>query len=188
MWYGALMSALETEHGLLAAWGAEPSSVKARSASLAMTAPLIVIGPEDVSALAADAPIGQRIAVERGTVLVVPAGPSSADVWWEIDPNGTTRAMLEPGLGGWEIFPGSGKASIYHFQPRNPGGGTSPQRTGPSTQKVRSRPGEEYSLLIGGIAIPGAVAVSWLGTAAAFLLAYALDYLLNGGAGFRSRR
>jgi transglutaminase-like putative cysteine protease len=187
IWYGALMSALETEQGLLKARGADPARAHARSASLAMTGPLGVIGAGDASGLATDAPAAQREALADGGLLVVPAGATPADVWWEIGADGSTRAMLQPAMGGWEIFPGTGKASIYHFNPGG-GGGRGPDRGAPKTQKTRARPGDEYALLIGGIAIPGQVAVTWLGTAGAFLLAYALDYLLNGGDGFSFRR
>jgi hypothetical protein len=186
IWYGALMSALETEHGLLMAQGVDPSAGSRASASLAMGEPLSVLDASALDALPAGAASGIREALEAGWLVVVPADVASARVWWEIGPRGATRAMLAPRLGGWQHFPGTGKASIFHFKPTGQKLTRPPNREAPTKKlRIRPRPGDEWTLLVGSIAIPGEYVVSWGGTALALLFTFALDYLLDTGAFFR---
>ena len=76
--------------------------------------------------------------VESGGWVVVPGPVDGAEVWWEVDATGATRSMLAPGLGGWEVFPGTGKVSIYHF--KKPGAGAGPRPSGhvKPTAKVKA--------------------------------------------------
>jgi len=99
MWYGALESALETETLLRSAEWGMPEGMALEGASLSMYQPLTVL--TDAAALPVGAAASLTDALESGLVAVVPGDPASATTWWTVDPaDGSTRAIVAPGLGG----------------------------------------------------------------------------------------
>lgn len=68
-----------------------------------MTQPLTVITPDALQSLPATAAPRLQAALVAGRTVVVPGDPGIASTWWEIAPDGTTRAILAPSLGGVRI-------------------------------------------------------------------------------------
>ncbi|MFO1237077.1 MAG: transglutaminase domain-containing protein [Alphaproteobacteria bacterium] len=97
-WYGVEQAALETEYGLLRLAAMDPSGRSAAGASLALGggAPT-VIGPETQLF---EAPAALKAALGTGALVVLAGDPASARVWWTVAPDGATRAVLDPSLGG----------------------------------------------------------------------------------------
>lgn len=108
LWFAALQGALEHEAlspHLDPAGGAAIDSTSAR-----VGAGAVLLGPEDVSKVAErlenpDAAALAEVALRAGHRLVLAAepAPDGLAAWWEVAPDGTTRAFLGPDLGGGQI-------------------------------------------------------------------------------------
>jgi hypothetical protein len=99
LWYGVLESALETQSLLRSAAWADPVGRVLAAASLAMDQPLTVLA--DATSLPTTAAPALHRALQADLTVLVPGDPASARVWWTVDEaDGSTRAILAPGLGG----------------------------------------------------------------------------------------
>jgi transglutaminase-like putative cysteine protease len=187
LWYGALDCPLETEALLQSAAWAEPDGITLASASLSMGLPLNVL--DDVSALPSGSPRSLAAALGSGLVAVVPGDPSTATTWWTVDTaDGSTRAIVAPGLGG-AVAGRTGPAPGTHDVQGGwtPGGGSYVnstesgvrwvinETTGATEGYIRDgrfyryarrapgartcRGGNEYSTLLGCVSIPTALVI-----------------------------
>ncbi len=116
LWYGALQGAAETEYQLASAALLEPVGRTIDSVSFDMLQPLHVLA-DTAAALPNSADGSLGVILAAGGRAVVPGEVSTADSWWEIAVDGTTRAVLAPRLGG-----GVGKGApidspTYRVQP-----------------------------------------------------------------------
>lgn len=116
LWYGALQGAAETEYQLASAALLDPVGRSIDSVSFDMLQPLTVLtGTDGKLPSGADDTLG--VVLAAGGRAVVPGPVATADSWWEIAVDGTTRAVLAPRLGG-----GIGKGApvnspAYRVQP-----------------------------------------------------------------------
>jgi hypothetical protein len=101
MWYGAVATAVETEHGLRRTQAMDTDGSRRAGVSFAMSQNLQVIDSADLPALqdVIDPSLAEDL--RAGLMAVVPGSLERARVWWAVDPlSGSTRAVLSPGLGG----------------------------------------------------------------------------------------
>jgi len=101
-WYGVLEAALETETGLQVASAFDPGDRQLVGAGLSTgsTRALAVLTRDDISTLPATAPVALVRALEADHIVVVPGDAATSSVWWTIaTADGTTRSILDPGLG-----------------------------------------------------------------------------------------
>ncbi len=118
LWYGALQGALETEYGLANAGSYQPESLQLQGVSFDMGKPLTVLsGSTAAVPTAADGELGTLLAA--GGLAVVPGNPNSATTWWQIGPDGATRSILAPRLGGLGII-GRLFSPLFRVQPKLP--------------------------------------------------------------------
>ncbi len=105
LWVGVVEAAMETEFGMRAnTLVFDPATTVQASASVASNGTLVRLGAGG-SELPDNAPGDAVAAATAGRVLFAPAGVLVA--WWDVDPaNGTTRAMLNPDLGGFRSYGG----------------------------------------------------------------------------------
>ena len=100
LWYGALETALETQLGLRRAAALDPAGLVTLGPSIGDAATQRLLTPADIAG-AAGGPAALMDALDDGLWVVAPKDVSSAGSWWTIDPTtGTTRSVLDPGLGG----------------------------------------------------------------------------------------
>lgn len=134
LWYGVLQGAQETETTRSNATAFERGGVSLAGVSFDMTRPLLVLdGTSTVVPQAADSHLADALAA--GGLAVVPGDPASATTWWQIDPDGTTRSVLAPSLGGsWSI--GKLFSPLFRVQPKLP--------SQPGGNGQGSRGGNEY--------------------------------------------
>jgi hypothetical protein len=98
VWYGVLQGALETEYLLANGSIYQPEGRTLQAVSLDMSEPLSVVTGADPAIPAADARLEEILAA--GGLAVVPGDSTAANTWWEIGPDGSTRSVLAPSLGG----------------------------------------------------------------------------------------
>jgi transglutaminase-like putative cysteine protease len=100
LWYGALQGAVESEQTLESAATFDPQTVTISGVSFDMDRPLTVLTGDDAADLPPTAAPGLAAALEAGSIVVVPGDRSVAKTWWQVAPDGTTRSILAPTLGG----------------------------------------------------------------------------------------
>jgi hypothetical protein len=175
-WYGVLQAAAEAEYGLLRLAAMAPDGRTVSGASLALDgAPLTVIG---AGVEIAGAPPAMTEALVAGARVIVAGDPAAAQVWWTIQPDGTSRAVLDPSLGG--LTGGGGYLGGGGYTNASPGG---PRyivdpNTGRTIGEVRNgrdmmyrtapragarcSGGQEYIMLLGCVSTPVAIGVGVL--------------------------
>ncbi|BCW90823.1 hypothetical protein sos41_39980 [Alphaproteobacteria bacterium SO-S41] len=174
-WYGVLEAALETEYGLLRLAAMMPDGRDVLGASLAIdSAPLTVIG---AGVEIADAPQTMKKALAAGGRVIVAGDPAAAKVWWTIQPDGTSRAVLDPSLGGLTggggYYRGGSYVNSSGGGPRyiiDSGGNTVGEVRNGRDMMYRTAPraggrcggGQEYITLLGCVSIPVAVGIGIL--------------------------
>ena len=82
-----------------------------------MAQPLTVVTADEPGPVDGSANAGLRAALEAGYVLAVPGDANGATTWWQVGPDGGTRAILDPSLGGLKVGP-----KVGPVQPPSPGG------------------------------------------------------------------
>lgn len=174
LWYGVLQSALETTVAEVRSSGYGDDSRQVTSTSMAMTPDLTVFTTQDRARLADSAPAGVIADLAAGRMVVANAGGLSPALatWWAVDPDGGTRAVLAPGLGGSKyngrrIPPTNGVNATPNNLPRD----YLPQsrayyRGRPPPPKPCSGP-NEYMTVLGCVSLPAGMA---LGTAYAIVV------------------
>lgn len=168
LWYGALETALETQLGLRRAAALDPAGLVTLGPSIgdpAMQRLLTTADPPGVSG----APAALRDALERGLWVIAPPESASASSWWTIDPRtGTTRSVLDPGLGGIRSVAPTSRSMVLRTTdvvnrgsgPLGPrGGGHRPGNYG----SPRCSGGDENTVLICGVSVPSFVFYLGLG-------------------------
>ena len=175
-WYGALQAALETEYGLLRLAAMDQGGRTADGASLALGAGAPTgIGPDTQLF---EAPEAMKAALETGARVVLAGDPAAARVWWTVGPDGTTRAVLDPNLGGL-----TGGGPYHNGGPYVNSSGGGPRyivdNAGRTVGEVRNgrdmmyrnaarsgsscKGGSEYTTILGCVSIPTSLAVGVLG-------------------------
>ena len=174
-WYGVLEAALETEYGLLRLAAMMPDGRDVLGASLTIdSAPLTVIG---TGVEIAGAPQTMTEALAAGGRVIVAGDPAAAKVWWTIQPDGTSRAVLNPSLGGLTggggYYRGGSYVNSSGGGPRyiiDSGGNTIGEvrngrdmmYRGGARAGGRCGGGQEYITLLGCVSIPVAVGIGIL--------------------------
>jgi hypothetical protein len=144
VWFGMLEGALEHELGAtaVAATGGAATDIVSTSGLLGAGGVIALpptqqprsngaIKSEDVAAR-------MRPALDRGAAVVIPlSGDAAARGWWEIETDGTTRAVLAIGIAGASYTPG-GRADARPLPPRGETAGT----TGASSAWITPRGNE----------------------------------------------
>ncbi|MFN8623719.1 MAG: transglutaminase domain-containing protein [Chloroflexota bacterium] len=173
-WYGALQSALETQLALGRAVDLGGSVEDLTSASLT---PGPLLGFAGDAAGADELRPAARAELAAGAVVLVPEADPGGPAWWTVAPDGTLRAVLDPGLGGIRAEAGraapttadgtygQGSGAGSRIANRPPGGGGnwnsgkgqySPARVNPLPNGCK--PGQEYVALLGCVSVPAAQA------------------------------
>ena len=118
LWYGALQAALETEYTLSNASSFQQQGLTLDGVSFDMAQPLNVLAADATTLPTAAGPeLAETLAA--GGLAVVPGDPASASTWWQIAPDGTTRSVLAPRLGGSGLI-GKLLSPLFRVQPKLP--------------------------------------------------------------------
>ncbi len=168
LWYGALETALETQLGLRRAAALDPAGLITLGPSIGDPATQQLLTAADITG-AAGGPAALLGALEGGLWVVAPKDVSSPGSWWTIDPKtGTTRSVLDPGLGGirsvaWTSTSTAARTTDVVSRGSGPvgprGGGHRPGNYG----SPKCRGGDENTVLICGVSVPSFVFYLGLG-------------------------
>jgi hypothetical protein len=199
VWFGMLEGALEHElaAGVVAAAGGAPDDLLSTSALLGPRG-VERIGRDDterIAAIAGDDARAERLRADlaHSFAALVPRGEEGVPArgWWTVAPDGTTRAVIDDGLGGSSYSIGSGGSGPY-YRPGSTGSGTwsvNPRTAGDvgrmrwdgSWQRFGARGaaarggGNEYTTLLVAIAIANILIWS--------VVAFEIMYYVEQGAG-----
>jgi transglutaminase-like putative cysteine protease len=101
LWYGTLQTAFESQFALTRAALIDPGSRTISGISLGPDTSLRLVEPSRPASIPADAPAALRADLADGHLVLVRSDGSQPRAWWSVDPvDGTTRSMLDAGLGG----------------------------------------------------------------------------------------
>jgi transglutaminase-like putative cysteine protease len=106
VWFGMLEGALEHELGAtaVAATGGSAADIVSTSGLLGAGGVVAIPPnqqPQHATVKSEDVAARMRPALDRGAAVVIPlSGDTAARGWWEIDTDGTTRAVLATGIAG----------------------------------------------------------------------------------------